>query len=136
MIAVWLILGASIGLAVASLIHAAKMGKMRARFERVAEIVAERVMLEIGPRQAEQDAQVRRLASALGWASDLETLDRFVARTPENKKTPAYLTPSGACVGDLFAACMAWQIAAPDTLKAAQAAHAETAAAMTREQIQ
>ena len=31
---------------------------------------------------------------------------------------------------------VAWQIAAPDTLKAAQAAHAETAAAMTREQIQ
>jgi hypothetical protein len=93
-------------------------------------------MLEIGPRQAEQDAQVRRLASALGWAPDLETLDRFVARAPENKKTPAYLTPSGVCVGDLFAACMAWQLAAPDTLEAAQAAHAETAAAMTREQIQ
>ena len=80
MIAVWLILGATIGLAVASLIHTAAIGQMRAKFERVSSIVAERVLSEIEPLQSEQEAKIRRLASALGWSPELEDADRFVAR--------------------------------------------------------
>ena len=136
MIAVWLILGASIGLAVASLIHTAAIGQMRAKFERVSSIVAERVLSEIEPLQSEQEAKIRRLASALGWSPELEDVDRFVARAPIDKTTPSYLTPTGDCVGDLAAACAAWQVTDPGTLQAAHDAHASAAATTAREMIQ
>ena len=105
MIAVWLILGATIGLAVASLIHTAAIGQMRAKFERVSSIVAERVLSEIEPLQSD-------------------------------KTTPSYLTPTGNCVGDLAAACAAWQVTDPGTLQAAHDAHASAAATTAREIIQ
>lgn len=136
MIALWIVVGAAIGLAVASLIHASQMAKMRAKFERVADVVADRVYAEIEPSQRAQDAAVRRLASALGWAPDLETLDRFVARSPESKTAPVYLTPDGTCTGDLLAACIAWQLAAPQTLDDARHIHAQQAAAAAKGSIQ